>query len=159
MKRFFFIFMLLVASCTKNTSYEVDRISSDNQKYNSSRLRFSDKNYKEMELEILFLSNNTKCFINFYRNIIKDEKDKLIKISTDDKDLEEVCLCMKGKQRLLLTERHTEIIIDSLKAGKKISIIHNKSTINIDGQEFAIAYKNAGKKKSLISSFLNTISR
>ena len=146
MKPIFFILILILVGCTKNVPYEINYIVSNEKKYNSSRIRFSDVGYKEIEFEVLFLSKNTKCFLNFYYSSLVGDKDQVMKVSTGDQNLEELCHCMKGKQRLLLSDRLSEIIIDSLKDGKKISIIHNKSTINIDGQEFITAYEKAVKK-------------
>jgi len=153
----FFIIFILSSSCVRNNSYEVENISSGEEKYRSFRMRFPDSKYKEVELEILFLSNNTKCFLNFYRNAVENSQDRLVKISTDNESFEETCFCLKGNQRILLTEKLTKLLIDHLKDGKKISIIHNKSIITIDGKKFTEAYENSIVNRSFISSFFNTI--
>ncbi len=157
LNRAFFVIFILFSGCVKNKSYEVENVSSKEERYRSFRMRFPDSSYKEVELEILFLSDNTKCFLNFYRNAIENSQDRQVKISTDDTSFEETCFCLKGNQRILLTEKLTRLLIDHLKDGKKISIIHNRSTITIDGKNFTEAYKNSIVNRSLFSSFFNTI--
>ena len=145
---------VLFSGCTKNGSYNVESITSKEKQYRSYRMRFPDSRYKEVELEILFLSNNVKCFLNFYRNTIDN---KIVKISTDDESFEETCFSLKGNQRLLLSERLTKLLIDYLKDGKKISIIHNNNSITIDGKEYIKTYENRIVNKPFISSFVSTI--
>jgi len=158
MTRFlFFIILILLSSCIRSKSYDVENVTSGEKQYRSYRMRFPDSSYKEAELEILFLSNNIKCFLNLYRSAVENNQDKLVKISTDDESFEEICFCLKGNQRILLTEKLTKLLIDYLKNGKKTSIIHNKSIITIDGKEYKKAYENSVVNKSFISSFLNTI--
>jgi hypothetical protein len=155
----FVVIFMSLTGCINNLPYELDHTVSEKKAYRSSRLRFSESNYKEIELEILFLSNNIKCFLNFYHTKIKNEKDQLIKLQINEQEITAICFCMKGKQRLVIPDETSKILIDSLNDGKEISIIHNKSTISIGGQEFIEAYKKITKNKSIISTLLNTINQ
>ena len=136
--------LLLLASCRSTNPWSVDRVTSGNTKFNSTKLtHFTNDPIHGLDLEFLKTHDRLYVYLNVHSTPIPplktDPESSFVYISVESEKHRFEAHRREGGQRLLLPDSAVELIISSLEQQHPI-------TIHVAGYQSLIAPSEFSKQ-------------
>lgn len=113
------------------------------QEFASKKLTCKSKNqFHGLEFELLHYQDKTKGYINiFAQKVPSHEGLASIALQIDELTYEELVPLLKGEQKLLLSDKIIDLIINALKDGKMVKISLEGYEEVLEPQDFMTYFK------------------
>lgn len=145
MKKFFLLSFLLFA-CTKQSHWAFDQVHSDHKEFRSTKLTYTSGDpLHGIDLELLKTDERLNVYLNIHSLPIappkSDPKSAQVTIDADGCPKRFSVYRMAGGQRFLLPEDATQLLIDSFKQRKDVSITLLGHRTVFRSEDFSVKYE------------------
>lgn len=118
----FIAFLLFFFSCNHSTNWQVEHIYSDCKEHCSNKLSYLSKDrISGVDLEIIYIGNNMKAYVNLYPHIIK-KQSTMVELITKESTEQFTAYCLKGGQKILLPQEALCFFLDALENNQEVKI-------------------------------------
>lgn len=115
------LWLVLLASCSGRSDWNVSYLSTGSQEFNSAKLSLpTTDRVHGMDVEFIQTELGIRTYLQVHSHPVS--KNIIVTIKAKDHEMKETAILHEGGQRILLPPELQEFLLSSLKEGKSVTI-------------------------------------